>query len=189
MKLIGTIISICVIIIITLGLIEGLVQSNQTESNSSDYTLTDTTTTASSDSQSSDTEDTVTKTTSPTIEEEMYYDDPTEDDVFYDNESVINALQDGNVLDCYIYGRINTHGYTVASFKTSYVVDGGKAAKVRKALATAGILWPIAAVIPWVFYGMNYTILKTTIITVGWTVNILILINSSSPQRNDSIMM
>ncbi len=41
---------------------------------------------------------------------------------------------EGVVMECYRFGRINTHGETVAGFKTSYVVDGGKAARVRKSL-------------------------------------------------------
>lgn len=42
--------------------------------------------------------------------------------------------EDGEIIECYYLGQINTHGGTVAGYKSSYVIDGGKVAKVRKSL-------------------------------------------------------
>ena len=53
------------------------------------------------------------------------------------------AFEEGEVVDCDINGHINTHGGTVPGYKTSYVVDGGKRATVRKKLGNG---WHINAV-------------------------------------------
>lgn len=53
------------------------------------------------------------------------------------------AFEEGEVVDCDINGHINTHGGTVSGYKTSYVVDGGKRATVRKKLGNG---WHINAV-------------------------------------------
>ncbi len=51
--------------------------------------------------------------------------------------------EEGEVYDCDLTGCINTQGGTVSGYKTSYVVDGGKRAKVRKSLGNG---WHINAV-------------------------------------------
>ena len=53
------------------------------------------------------------------------------------------ALEEGDVIDCDVSGLINTHGGTVSGYKSSYVLNGGKRATVRKKLGNG---WHVNAV-------------------------------------------
>ena len=70
--------------------------------------------------------------------------EPEEEDVEENfEEGDEGGLEDGEYGDFSATGRINTHGGIVSGYKTSYVVDGGKRAKVRSKLGNG---WHVTAV-------------------------------------------
>ena len=143
MKAIGVGISSLVLMIITLCLVSGLFNSDSSsndDTSSHDYTKNAVT---QSSSKTSDTKKNTTDASSVVEEESPYDDDPIEEDNSYYNYIFDQYFTEGEVAECQLYGRINTHGETVASFNSSYVVNGGKAARVRKSLGNG---WHIVAV-------------------------------------------